>query len=72
VCPGTVETEWIDRIVADDRDPAASRERMAARQLDGRLGTPEEIAATIAFIASPGGGFFNGAAVVVDGGMTAV
>ncbi len=72
VCPGTVDTEWIDRIVAADGDPAATRERMAARQLDGRMGTPEEIAATIAFIASPGGGFFNGAAVVVDGGMTAV
>jgi NAD(P)-dependent dehydrogenase (short-subunit alcohol dehydrogenase family) len=72
VCPGTVETEWIDRIIAGERDPAATRARMAARQLDGRMGTPEEIAATIAFIASPGGGFFNGAAVVVDGGMTAV
>jgi len=72
VCPGTVETEWINRIISGDSDPAATRERMAARQLNGRMGTPEEIAATIAFIASPGGGFFNGAAVVVDGGMTAV
>jgi NAD(P)-dependent dehydrogenase (short-subunit alcohol dehydrogenase family) len=72
VCPGTVATEWIDRIIAGETDPAATRERMAARQLDGRMGTPEEIAATIAFIASPDGGFFNGAAVVVDGGMTAV
>jgi NAD(P)-dependent dehydrogenase (short-subunit alcohol dehydrogenase family) len=72
VCPGTVETEWIDRIIAEASDPGATRERMAARQLNGRMGTPEEIAATIAFIASPGGGFFNGAVVVVDGGMTAV
>jgi NAD(P)-dependent dehydrogenase (short-subunit alcohol dehydrogenase family) len=45
---------------------------MAARQLDGRMGTPEEIAATIAFIASDNGRFFNGASVIVDGGMTAV
>jgi NAD(P)-dependent dehydrogenase (short-subunit alcohol dehydrogenase family) len=72
VCPGTVETDWVERIIADDLDPATARERMAARQLDGRMGTPEEIAATIAFIASPSGRFFNGAAVVVDGGMTAV
>jgi len=72
VCPGTVETEWIDRIVAVDSDPAATRGRMATRQLDGRMGTPEEIAATIAFIASADGRFFNGAAVIVDGGMTAV
>jgi NAD(P)-dependent dehydrogenase (short-subunit alcohol dehydrogenase family) len=72
VCPGTVETDWVNRVIADDADPAAARERMAARQLDGRMGTPEEVAATIAFIASPSGRFFNGAAVVVDGGMTAV
>ena len=73
VCPGTVETDWIERIIAADADPVATRERMAARQLlDGRMGTPDEIAATIAFIASPEGRFFNGAAVVVDGGMTAV
>lgn len=72
VCPGTVETDWVERVIADDADPAAARERMAARQLDGRMGTPEEVAATIAFIASPSGRFFNGAAVVVDGGMTAV
>lgn len=72
VCPGTVETEWVDHIVAGDRDPAATRARMAARQLDGRMGTPEEIAATIAFVASEGGRFFNGASLVADGGMTAV
>jgi NAD(P)-dependent dehydrogenase (short-subunit alcohol dehydrogenase family) len=53
-------------------EPDASRGRLAAREVDGRLGTPDEVAATIAFIASPGGRFFNGAAVVVDGGMTAV
>jgi NAD(P)-dependent dehydrogenase (short-subunit alcohol dehydrogenase family) len=72
VCPGTVETEWVDRIVGSLPEPDRAREQMAARQLDGRMGTPDEIAATIAFIASPGGRFFNGAAVVVDGGMTAV
>ena len=69
ICPGTVATEWTDRIIAADDDPAATRERMAARQLDGRMGTPEEIAATIAFIASDNGRFFNGASVIVDGGM---
>jgi NAD(P)-dependent dehydrogenase (short-subunit alcohol dehydrogenase family) len=36
------------------------------------VGSPEEVAATIAFIASPGGRLFNGSAVVVDRGMTAV
>jgi NAD(P)-dependent dehydrogenase (short-subunit alcohol dehydrogenase family) len=72
VCPGTVDTEWIGKILANAPDPVAARARMADRQLDGRLGTPEEVAATIAFVASPDGRFFNGSAVVVDGGMTAV
>ena len=72
VCPGTVETEWVDRIVGSLPEPDSARQQMAARQLDGRMGTPAEVAATIAFIASPGGRFFNGSAVVVDGGMTAV
>jgi NAD(P)-dependent dehydrogenase (short-subunit alcohol dehydrogenase family) len=72
VCPGTVETEWVDRLVDSLPEPEQARAQLAARQLDGRMGTPEEVAATIAFIASPGGRFFNGTAVVIDGGMTAV
>ncbi|MFF7197319.1 SDR family NAD(P)-dependent oxidoreductase [Streptomyces sp. NPDC008079] len=71
VCPGTVATEWIDKIVANAPDPLAARQAMAARQLDGRLGSPEEIAATIAFVAGPDGRFINGAALIVDGGLTA-
>jgi NAD(P)-dependent dehydrogenase (short-subunit alcohol dehydrogenase family) len=35
------------------------------------MGTPEEIAAMVAFVAGPNGRFINGAALVVDGGMTA-
>ncbi len=71
ICPGTVETEWIAKIIADAPDPAAARAAMAARQLDGRMGTPEEIAAMVAFVASPDGRFINGAALILDGGLTA-
>ena len=71
VCPGTVETEWIGKILANAPDPAAARAAMAARQLDGRMGTPQEVAALVAFLAGPEGRFVNGAALVVDGGMTA-
>jgi NAD(P)-dependent dehydrogenase (short-subunit alcohol dehydrogenase family) len=71
ICPGTVETEWIGKILANAPDPAAARATMAARQLDGQMGTPEEIAAVVAFVAGPGGRFINGTALVVDGGMTA-
>lgn len=72
VCPGTVDTPWIDRMVRDESDPAMVRQRMRDRQLDGRLGTPEEVADWIEFAASDRGRFLNGAALVIDGGLTAV
>jgi NAD(P)-dependent dehydrogenase (short-subunit alcohol dehydrogenase family) len=72
VCPGTVHTEWIDRILADHPDPAQGRAAMEARQLEGRLGEPSEIASAIAYLVSDGATFVNGSAFVVDGGMTAV
>ena len=72
ICPGTVETEWIGKILADSPDPEGARRAMADRQLDGRMGTPEEVAAAIAFVASDQGRFINGAALVIDGGMTAI
>jgi NAD(P)-dependent dehydrogenase (short-subunit alcohol dehydrogenase family) len=71
ICPGTVETEWIAKIIADAPDPAAVRQSMADRQLDGRMGSPDEVAAMVAFVASPDGRFINGAALVLDGGLTA-
>jgi NAD(P)-dependent dehydrogenase (short-subunit alcohol dehydrogenase family) len=71
ICPGTVETEWIAKITADAPDPAAVRQSMAERQLDGRMGSPDEVAAMVAFVASPDGRFINGAALVLDGGLTA-
>jgi NAD(P)-dependent dehydrogenase (short-subunit alcohol dehydrogenase family) len=71
ICPGTVETEWIRKILANAPDPVVAREAMAKRQLDGRMGAPEEIAAMVAFVAGPDGRFVNGTALVLDGGMTA-
>ncbi|MFE4967426.1 SDR family NAD(P)-dependent oxidoreductase [Streptomyces sp. NPDC056660] len=71
ICPGTVQTEWIDKILSDAPDPGAARAAMAARQLDGRLGTPDEVAALVAFAAGDQGRFINGAALTIDGGMTA-
>jgi NAD(P)-dependent dehydrogenase (short-subunit alcohol dehydrogenase family) len=71
ICPGTVESEWITRILANHADPAAARRAMNERQLDGRMGSPDEVAAGIAFIASSDGRFINGSEFVMDGGMTA-
>ena len=72
ICPGTVETEWIGKIRAGSPDPEGARRAMADRQLDGQMGTPEEVAAAIAFVVSDQGRFINGTALVIDGGMTAI
>ena len=72
VCPGTVNSPWINRMVRDDPDPEATRRRMEDRQLDGQMGTPQEVAEWIEFISSDKGRFMNGAALVIDGGLTAV
>ncbi len=37
----------------------------------GRLGRPEEVGETIAFLATGGGGYVSGTSVVVDGGLDA-
>jgi NAD(P)-dependent dehydrogenase (short-subunit alcohol dehydrogenase family) len=72
ICPGTVETEWIGKVLAGSPDPEGARKAMSDRQLDGRMGTPEEIAAAVAFVAGEHGRFINGSAWIIDGGMTAI
>jgi NAD(P)-dependent dehydrogenase (short-subunit alcohol dehydrogenase family) len=72
ICPGATETEYVEHIIAADEVPLTTREHLAARQLDGRTGTADEIAAAIGFIASDNGRFFSGASVMVGRGMAAV
>lgn len=51
-------------------DPAAFAERLARIPLR-RLGTPEDVAAAILFLASPAAGYITGQVLHVDGGITA-
>jgi NAD(P)-dependent dehydrogenase (short-subunit alcohol dehydrogenase family) len=68
VCPGTVDTPWVGRILAKAPDPAAARANLVARQPIGRLGTGEEIAVAITYLASPAAGYVTGSALQIDGG----
>jgi NAD(P)-dependent dehydrogenase (short-subunit alcohol dehydrogenase family) len=70
VCPGPVDTPIMEALLGHAPDPAAARAAVEGRVPMGRLGTPEEIAAVIAFLASSDASFMTGAAVPVDGGRT--
>jgi NAD(P)-dependent dehydrogenase (short-subunit alcohol dehydrogenase family) len=68
LCPGPVETPLLLSIFGDD--PVAF-ERRRVHWPTGRLGTPREIVNAALFLASDESSFVNGAAFVVDGGITA-
>lgn len=66
VAPGTVETPWVRRLV---EDAGESLDALAARQPLGRLGTAEEIADAIVWLAFAE--FATGTVLTIDGGLTA-
>ena len=69
VTPGTADTPWVSRLLDAAPDPAAERAALNARQPMGRLVSADEVAAAIAYLASPLAGATTGTALAVDGGM---
>ncbi|WP_432970178.1 SDR family NAD(P)-dependent oxidoreductase [Dactylosporangium sp. CA-233914] len=69
VAPGTTDTPWINRLLADTTDPEAERAALNARQPIGRLVTAVEVASAIAYLASPLSSATTGTVLAVDGGM---
>lgn len=59
--PGPVDTGWMD---------AGTRETLTALQPGGRLGTPADVAPTVAFLLSPGGRWVSGQLIKADGGFS--
>lgn len=69
VSPGTTDTPWVQRMVANVANPEAERAAMNARQPTGRLVTPAEVAGAVAYLASPLSASTTGSVVAVDGGF---
>lgn len=70
VCPGDVDTPMLARQVAAAPDPKIYRSAMAAIYPLGRIGTADEVATVILFLASDAAAFVTGAAWSIDGGLT--
>lgn len=70
VCPATVYTPFVEKMLAGFPDPVAERAALDARQATGRMVTPEEVAGAIAYLASPLSGSTVGTALDVDAGTT--
>jgi 3-oxoacyl-[acyl-carrier protein] reductase len=65
ICPGFVDTRMTEA------QPPEIKQRYVDMTPAGRFGTPEEVAAVIAFLAGDGAAYVNGAVIAVDGGLTA-
>jgi NAD(P)-dependent dehydrogenase (short-subunit alcohol dehydrogenase family) len=67
ICPGTIETPMVAGMVSKGE---LEIDAAVANQPIGRLGQPEEIAAAVLWLCSPGASFVVGVALPVDGGYT--
>ncbi|NQX67227.1 SDR family oxidoreductase [Paenibacillus alba] len=72
IAPGFIDTPGNDAWFQSFPDPQTEREQTVQRHPVGRLGTPEEIGAFCAFLASSYASFASGCTYVVDGGRTAL
>jgi len=66
VCPGTVDSPWVRRLVEESGE---SLDALRARQPLGRLGTTEEVAEAVEYLLTAE--FATGTVLVIDGGLTA-
>lgn len=70
ICPGTVDSPSLNDRLRATGDFETARKDFIARQPMGRLGTPEEIAALVVYLASDESAFVTGQAINIDGGWT--
>ena len=70
VCPGTIDTPSLQARMNALPDPVQARKDFVARQPMGRLGTTDDIAPLLVYLAADESAFATGVAFTVDGGMT--
>ncbi|MEO0478053.1 MAG: SDR family oxidoreductase [Planctomycetota bacterium] len=70
ICPGTVQTPSLDERIAAQGDVEQARAAFIARQPIGRLGSADEIASLVVYLASDESSYTTGATHVIDGGWS--
>lgn len=71
ICPGRVETPFVQARLAEYPDPEKARHEMSSTQLTGKMLQPPEIAAAALYLASDEAASVTGTAFMIDGGWTA-
>eukprot|EP01059_Diplonema_ambulator_P022999 TRINITY_DN38380_c0_g1_i1.p1 TRINITY_DN38380_c0_g1~~TRINITY_DN38380_c0_g1_i1.p1 ORF type:complete len:293 (+),score=88.28 TRINITY_DN38380_c0_g1_i1:66-881(+) len=66
ICPGPFESRMMRGTIK-----MAGRENVAKGTVAGRIGAPEDVAATVLYLCGKGGSFTNGAEIILDGGALA-
>ena len=70
VVPGAIDTPLLRGSINDSPDPAATEKILGSKSVFGRMGTSEEVANVMYFLASDEASFVTGAAYFVDGGWS--
>lgn len=73
ICPGTTQTPFVEGYLEKfhKHNKEEMRVELRARQPMGRLGTPEEMASMVRYLASDEAAFITGSLMAIDGGITA-
>lgn len=71
VCPGSIETPLLRYAAAQEQRPEDAFAEWARRHPIGRIGTADEVAAAILFLASDDASFVTASPYLVDGGLSA-
>ena len=71
VCPGFLDTRMVEGFLGAQGDPEQARRELVAMHPLGHLGTPEDAAYAVLYLASDESKFATGAELVIDGGYTA-
>ncbi len=71
ICPGRVETPFVQARLKEYPDPAKAYHDMCSTQLNGRMAKPQEVAAAALYLAADASAMVTGSTLMIDGGWSA-